>query len=280
MESRMSLGLAPKRRFSQNFLTDQRTAQKIADALQIRNGDHVLEIGPGTGALTKWLAVSNAASIVAVDLDERAIARVSSEPWVDHKRMVFKLQDVLQVRLSQVFPDVTPSQRCVIGNIPYAITSDILFWLFDQRADMRTSVIMMQREVARRCVAQPGTKEYGILSIASWYASTPKLLFQVQPGSFFPRPDVTSAVVRFEFRDHSPLDIEFEPFMAFVRAAFSQRRKVLSNALASWWSGTAAELRTTVAGVDLSTARAEQLTPQQLGAMCRELLARKGADQA
>ncbi len=273
----MSLGLAPKRRFSQNFLTDQRTAQKIAEALQIRDGDHVLEIGPGTGALTKWLARSEASSILAVDLDERAIARVSTEPWVDHKRMVFQLQDVLQVRLAQAFSEVVPGHRCVIGNIPYAITSEILFWLFDQRAEMRTAVIMMQREVARRCVAQHGSKEYGILSIASWYASTPKLLFQVQPGSFFPRPDVTSAVVRFEFRDRSPLDIEFEPFMAFVRAAFSQRRKVLSNALSSWWSGPASELRTTVAGVDLSTARAEQLTPQQLGAICIELQDRKGA---
>lgn len=273
----MKTGVAPKRRFSQNFLTDQRTAQKIASALGIVAGDHVLEIGPGTGALTKWLMTSSAEQILAVDLDERAIRHLEGEQWVDNSKIRFLHKDVLSIHAREMFPDAAPAHRLVIGNIPYAITSEILFWLFEQRFDLRTSVIMMQREVARRCVAQPGSKDYGILSVATWYSAHAKLLFSVQPGSFFPRPEVTSAVVRFDFRTTPPLDIEFHVFMAFVRAAFSQRRKVLSNALSSWWSGTTQDLRTTVGGFDLSLTRAEQLTPEQLGAICGQLLALKEA---
>lgn len=276
----MKTGVAPKRRFSQNFLTDQRTAQKIAASLGIVEGDHVLEIGPGTGALTKWLMTSSATRILAVDLDERAIRHLEGEQWADKRRIQFLHQDVLSVQARQIFPDAAPTHRVVIGNIPYAITSEILFWLFEQRFDLRTSVIMMQREVARRCVAQPGTKDYGILSVATWYSAQAKLLFSVQPGSFFPRPEVTSAVVRFDFRTTPPLDIEFPIFMAFVRAAFSQRRKVLSNALAQWWPGATHDLRTTVGGFDLSLTRAEQLTAQQLGLICAHLLALKGASSS
>lgn len=276
----MKTGVAPKRRFSQNFLTDQRTAQKIAGSLGVAEGDQVLEIGPGTGALTKWLMTSPAERILAVDLDERAIRHLEGEPWIDKRKIQFLHKDVLSINAREMFPNTTSTHRLIIGNIPYAITSDILFWLFEQRYDLRTSVIMMQREVARRSVAQPGSKDYGILSVATWYSAHAKLLFNVQPGSFFPRPEVTSSVVRFDFRTTPPLDIEFNVFMGFVRAAFSQRRKVLSNALASWWSGTTHDLRTTVNGFDLSLTRAEQLTPEQLGAICGHLLALKGARTA
>lgn len=273
----MKTGVAPKRRFSQNFLTDQRTAQKIAVSLGIVDQDHVLEIGPGTGALTTWLMKSPASRIVAVDLDERAIQHLEREPWADTQRVRFIQRDVLSIKARDVFADAPPEHRVIIGNIPYAITSEILFWMFDQRFDIRSSVIMMQREVARRCVAQPGSKDYGILSVATWYSAKAKLLFNVQPGSFFPRPEVTSSVVRFDFRTTPPLDIDFNIYMGFVRAAFGQRRKVLSNALSTWWSGSTQDLRVTVDGVDLSTARAEQLTPEQLGSVCSHLLAMKGA---
>lgn len=276
----MKRGIAPKRRFSQNFLTDQRTAQKIVAALENKDGDHVLEIGPGTGALTKWLVGSTASSIIAADLDERAIQHLQAEPWVDATKVTFILRDVLSINTEELFSGISAKHRTVIGNIPYAITSEILFWLFEQRSHLRAAVIMMQREVARRCVAEPGTKDYGILTLATWYASEAKLLFNVQPGSFFPRPEVTSSVVRFEFRTTPPLDIEFQVFMGFVRAAFSQRRKVMSNSLSAWWSGPIDELRAEVSGFDLTKTRAEQLTPQQLGSICITLLERKGASRS
>lgn len=276
----MKRGIAPKRRFSQNFLTDQRTAQKIVGALEIKDGDHVLEIGPGTGALTKWLVGSTASTIIAADLDERAIQHLQAEPWVDTTKVTVILRDVLSIHTAELFSGTSAAHRTVIGNIPYAITSEILFWLFEQRSDLRAAVIMMQREVGRRCVAEPGTKDYGILTLATWYASEARLLFNVQPGSFFPRPEVTSSVVRFVFRTTPPLDIEFQVFMGFVRAAFSQRRKVMSNSLSAWWSGPIDELRTEVCGFDLTKTRAEQLTPQQLGSICIALLERKGASRS
>ncbi len=261
----MTQRIAPKKRFSQNFLTDNRTAAKIAAVLEATPTDVVLEIGPGTGALTKHLLAQPAKRIVAVDLDPRAVESVSGLVAQSDGRLTVQHGDVLQVNLDTLFADVPFGNRLVIGNIPYAITSEILFWLFDARTSLSRAVIMMQKEVALRCVATPGTKDYGVLSVAAWYATVPKLMFAVQPGSFFPRPSVTSAVVRFEMRTEVP-NVPFAPFMRFVRAAFSQRRKVMANALASWANQEGISLRTLTlpAHLSVTTLRAEALTPEQL----------------
>ena len=265
--------LAPKKRFSQNFLTDNRTALKISQQLTVSPSDVILEIGPGTGALTTHLLDTTARRLVAVDVDPRAVDAVQHLVDAHPKRLEVRQADILTTRLSEVFDGIAPKNIVVIGNIPYAITSEILFWIFDQRFHMRQCVIMMQREVARRCVARPGTKDYGILSVASWYASEAKQVMTVQPGSFFPRPDVTSAVVRFDLRQQAPTEAPFKPFMAFVRAAFSQRRKVLTNALASWATTNVVDLRAEpgVCDIDLSKTRAEQLEPEVLARVFEEL---------
>lgn len=261
-------GFAPKRQFSQNFLTDPNTADKIVSALDASPSDCVIEIGPGTGALTNRL-VKSGAHITAVDVDQRSIDHLRVEPWSKSPLLTLLHADILSLNVDRVCGGGAEGVngayvRKVIGNIPYAITSDILFWLFSQRRQLERAVIMMQREVAQRLVAEPRSKEYGVLSIAAWYASEPKILFHVKPGSFFPKPSVTSSVVLFRFRQTNVIDVEMEDFMAFVRGAFSQRRKVLSNSLRTYAQGRTMPDVDSCGGVDLSRTRAEELTPMQL----------------
>jgi 16S rRNA (adenine1518-N6/adenine1519-N6)-dimethyltransferase len=270
------MSIAPRKKFSQNFLTDPRTARRIVELLDPSSGDAVIEIGPGTGALTTHLVDSPVQFIAAYDVDARVEAVLSPLIQRSASRLELRIADVLSVEPAKVLPFVNRDQRKVVGNIPYAITSAILFWLFDARFDIERAVIMMQKEVARRCIARPGSKEYGILSVASWYASTPTLAMTLPPGAFFPRPSVTSAVISFSMRRTPPTTAPFAPFMTFVRAAFGQRRKVMSNGLAQWAAQQRIEVKDrVVAGVELSRARAEELDPEELASVFLEL---KGAE--
>ncbi len=263
----MGSGFAPQKRFSQNFLTDVSTARAIAEALQIGAGDHVVEIGPGKGALTVHLCESLADRIVGVELDDRAVQFLSQQSWVRSGRVQIVRGDALALRVRDLLPSTDRQHRCVIGNIPYAITSPLLFWLFSQAHEVSRGVVMMQREVARRCVAGVGSKDYGILSVATWLHARARLMFHVKPGSFFPRPDVTSSVVRFELLAEPPMHLPVEDFMEFVRAAFSQRRKVMTNALADWARRHNLDLKSAsvIGAVDLARTRAEECPPQLLG---------------
>lgn len=254
-------GFAPKKQFSQNFLTDPKTADKIVAALEAESGDCVVEIGPGAGMLTQRL-VRTGAHIHAVEIDARAAAHIAAEPWSKSPLLEVHLTDILNLKVEQICGEGECAK--VIGNIPYAITSDILFWLFEQRRTVKRAVIMMQREVAQRLVAQPRSKEYGVLSVATWFASEPKILFHVKPGSFFPKPSVTSSVVLFQFRTADPIAITMSEFMGFVRAAFSQRRKVLSNSLKSYISMQSLPEGAGQTSINLGTTRAEELSPLEL----------------
>ena len=269
---------APRKQFSQNFLTDPRTADKIVHALELVGGDVVLEIGPGTGVLTQRLLRTPALDILAVDLDPRSIAHLQEQPWSRDKRLTLREGDVLLVDIQREWSNVVRENRTVIGNIPYSITSDLLFWAFDQHPVASRVVMMMQREVAKRCVAQPRTKEYGVLSVATWLYSEAKILFHVQPGSFFPRPDVTSSVVRFRLREIPALGLDPDPFMSFVRSAFSMRRKVMTNALNDWARRMEIDVRSRdmYHGNNLSKTRAEELAPEVLARIYVELLSQTG----
>jgi len=226
----MAKGIAPQRRFSQNFLTDVRVAQRIVSELTITPDDTVIEIGPGTGALTKWLAASPAKRIIAIDADERAIEHCSRQPWVT-SRCLFIQADVRQVNLADL---LSGEKAVLVGNLPYNITSELVFWILDNQEYLTRAVIMVQLEVARRLVAPEGSKEYGILSVAVRQGAKPNLLFTVKPGSFFPAPSVQSAVVRFLLHPHPLPDSLIPGFREFVRAAFSMRRKLASNTLKHW----------------------------------------------
>jgi len=260
-------GFAPSKRFSQNFLTDPGTADKIVAALDIVAGDVVVEIGPGKGMLTERLLASPAARVIAVDLDQRAIEHCRTLAWAASPRVEFVHADFLSIDLTNVFGDVDRTSCKVIGNIPYSITSDILFRLFDLRTVVSRAVIMMQREVARRLVSDKGTKEYGILSMATRLAGDARLLFHVKPGSFFPRPDVTSSVVRFDLDAGDRFGVKMSEVMPFIRAAFSQRRKVLVNALDHYClqhvGRSARQCTQQTASVDIEKRRAEELTVEE-----------------
>lgn len=265
-------GFAPKRQFSQNFLTDVGIARNIVNQLNIVRGDCVLEVGPGKGALTKLLLETEALAVHAVDVDQRALDYLAHQEWASGPRVVCSLRDALTVDMADSFPDAVRSHRKIIGNIPYSITSELLFWAFSQYCNVSRVVFMMQREVAKRCAAQPGTKDYGILSVASWLYSEPKIAFHVQPGSFFPRPEVTSSVITFSMRQRLPMNLPDGLFMEFVRGAFSQRRKVMSNALGAWSGRHNIPVRREAASIDLTRTRAEELQPERLASVFLELM--------
>lgn len=241
--------IAPRKDLGQNFLRDPNIARNIVRALDVQAGDAVLEIGPGEGALTALLLATSARRLVVVEYDARAVELLTKRFQADivSERLRIIHSDVLAVRLDEVFlhrnESVGAAPLKIVGNIPYYITSDILFWAFDEWARLLISnnatsaphktVIMMQKEVAQRIAAKPRTKDYGILSVASQLVSEPKLLFQVSPHCFFPQPNVTSAVVEFSMKSNRDAAEAYRAVHPLVRTAFNQRRKVLSNALSS-----------------------------------------------
>lgn len=263
----MAKAFAPSKGFSQNFLTDSKISAKIVSQLCIEASDTVVEIGPGTGALTKHLLESPLKKLICVELDTRSIAHIQEQSWSNDPRLTLVNEDILEVDLTQFVDSDSPATLKVIGNIPYSITSPILFWLFENRQIVSRAVIMMQREVAERCTATLGSKEYGIVSCAASFVGTAKIVQHVKPGSFFPKPKVSSSVVAFDFTSKEIDPVMFEGLMKFVRAAFSQRRKVLSNSLSTWMSsrfGSETKSVVDALSIDLRVMRAEQLSPVHL----------------
>lgn len=217
--------LPPKKSLGQNFLRDENVARNIIDSLHLHADDVVVEIGPGQGALTKYLA-EKCARLVAIEVDERAI-RLLNDTFAGKVELLHA--DVLTVSLSETLRGEQRRLR-VVGNIPYNITSEILFWLVDQHEIIEDATLMVQLEVARRFVAQTETKDYGILSVLLEYYTEPEMLFKVSRNSFFPRPDVDSAMVRLRFRKELQ-ECDKGLLTAVVRSTFGKRRKTLRNGL-------------------------------------------------
>ena len=224
-----SAGLRPRKSLGQNFLRDDRISRKIVLAIDLRPADVVLEIGPGEGALTRHLAASGA-RLVLVELDERAVGRMRELYGGSGVQVLH--QDVLTVDLDALAASMGTERLRVVGNIPYYITSPILFHVLDNRHRVRDLTMMVQKEVARRLAAVPRTKEYGILSVFCQLFADVEILFDVQPGSFHPRPDVTSSVVRLVMLDRPRYALRDEQFFReMVRSVYGKRRKTLRNAL-------------------------------------------------
>ena len=219
--------LRADKKLGQNFLIDENVVRQIVEAAELSEADTVLEVGPGIGTLTQGLAESKA-KVVAVELDTRLLPVLATTlEGYDNVRVVHG--DILKVNIME---EVGAPEFKVCANLPYYITTPIIFALLEKRLPMERLVAMVQKEVAERMAAQPGGKEYGALSVAIQYYTEPKIAFIVPPTSFIPAPAVDSAVIVCKRRSKPPVEVCDEAlFFRVVKAAFSLRRKMLSNSL-------------------------------------------------
>ena len=258
-EKLRSLGLAPKKRFGQNFLADAETARRIAEAATTPPGGTVLEIGAGLGALTRPL-LERAARVLAVERD-RDLVPILREELADaiaDERLAVLEADAIQVDWAAALA-AGPPPRVVAGNLPYQITGRLLEQATQVAAQIDRAVFMVQLEVAERLIAAPGTESYGALSVFAQAAFEVRRLLVSRAGAFYPRPDVDSAVVILTpFRPRRAE--ETQAFREAVRAAFGARRKTLRNAWKGLYGWTPEELarRAAEAGISLD-ARGETL---------------------
>jgi 16S rRNA (adenine1518-N6/adenine1519-N6)-dimethyltransferase len=265
----MPQGHRARKRFSQNFLHDPHYLGRIVAAVAPRAGQHVVEIGPGLGALTAHL-VAGAGHIRCVEIDRELAARLR-ERFTPAQLTVIE-GDALDVDWNALARAAGGALR-VVGNLPYHISTPLLFALLPAAALIEDQHFMLQREVVDRMVAPSGGKDYGRLSVALQLRYTMTKLFDVPPGAFSPAPQVTSSVVRMKPRPVDQLpDVEFGAIERVVAAAFGQRRKTLRNALASLLD----EAGIRAAAVDPSV-RAETLPPAAFVALARAALAQTGA---
>ena len=235
----------------QNFLIDAKIVRQIVSTAEISAGDEVLEIGPGIGTLTQGLLEAGA-RVTAVELDKKLPA-VLSETLAGYENFHLVEGDILKLDLAELMP--RPFK--VVANLPYYITTQILLALLEKNLPVTKIVTMVQREVAERMTAAPGSKIYGALSVAVQLRSQASIAFEVPPKSFLPPPEVTSAVVVCNVRKLFDVDEKF--FMRVVRAAFAQRRKTLANSLAA--AGFSRE-KISASGIDGSR-RAETLSLEE-----------------
>lgn len=263
----MARGLPPVRKsLGQHFLNDRRILTRIVDALEISDGETVIEIGPGRGSLTELL-VPRARRLVLIEYD-RALAAILRERYAEVKSVEVIEADVLTVPLG----NIANERYKLVGNVPYYITTPILFHALERPRPER-AVYLVQREVAERMVAKPGSKEYGALSVNVQALAIPKQLFRVAPGSFQPPPKVESAVVSVEPRvDAVVSDAEEAAFRKLVLDAFGMRRKQMRRVLRSLFrlSAERADEVLTAAGID-PEARPETLAPIDFAKILRGL---------
>lgn len=219
--------------FGQNFIINPGLPPKIVDASRVDKSWGVIEIGPGIGVLTRELA-RRAGKVVAIEVDERLPPLLAETmAGVDNFKLV--MQDVLKVDLHRLIAEEFPGMPvAVCANLPYYITSPIVMKLLGDRLPIQSMTVMVQKEAAERLAAAPGTRASSAISCAVSYYAVSRMMFTAQPGSFYPAPKVTSAVVRLELRSEPAVQVEDEAgYFALVRAAFGQRRKTAANAIAS-----------------------------------------------
>lgn len=220
-----------QKKFGQNFLIDTHVLDKIIQAADITKEDMVLEIGPGIGTMTQYLAEA-ARKVVAVEIDDHLIP-ILSETLNEYDNVKIINEDVLKVDMSEMTERENEGRPLkVVANLPYYITTPIIMGLFESHVPVESITVMVQKEVAQRMQAGPGNKNYGALSLAVQFYAVPYIVANVPPNCFMPRPKVGSAVIRLTRYDRPPVDVEDEKLMFdIIRAAFNQRRKTLYNAL-------------------------------------------------
>lgn len=222
-----------KKKFGQNFLIDPHVLDKIVDAAQITEDDFVLEIGPGIGTLTQYLC-ERARQVLAVEIDKNLIP-ILHETLSPYENVEVRNGDILKQDIREIAQDYNDGKPIkVVANLPYYITTPIIMELFESRVPLANVTVMVQKEVADRMKAQPGSKDCGALSLAVQYYAKPYIAAFVPPNCFMPRPKVGSAVIRLECREEAPVRVVDEKLMfRLIRASFNQRRKTLQNGIAN-----------------------------------------------
>lgn len=244
----------PRKRLGQNFLVHERVLEAILELLALKTNDLVLEIGPGLGALTRRL-VDRTAGVWAVEVDSFLIERLQQSDLMENGKFHLISGDVLKVPLAEILP----KQRIkLIGNLPYSISTPVLFRMFGLRDHFSSMVLMVQKEVADRIASTPGTKNYGILSVWCQIHGQVTKKFQVSPEAFFPKPKVRSTVLRMELypRPRVPPE-EMSVLRGLLRAVFGQRRKTLGNVIGKWLKSGREEVQEFL--------RSQHIDPQRRG---------------
>ena len=220
-----------QKRFGQNFLIDSHVLDKIVNAAGITQDDCVLEIGPGIGTMTQYLA-ENAGHVVAVEIDRNLIP-ILKETLADYDNVTVINEDILRVDIKALDEEYNGGKPIkVVANLPYYITTPIIMGLFESGVPIDNITVMVQKEVADRMKEGPGSKDYGALSLAVQYYAEPEIVANVPPNCFIPRPNVGSAVIRLTRHKEMPVEVK-DPALMFkiIRASFNQRRKTLQNGL-------------------------------------------------
>ena len=220
-----------QKKYGQNFLIDTHVLEKIIRAAEITGDDFVMEIGPGIGTMTQYLC-ENAREVLAVEID-RNLLPVLQETLSDYQNVTVLNEDILKMDIGRIAEEYNGGKPIkVVANLPYYITTPIIMELFESHVPLESITVMVQKEVADRMQAGPGTKEYGALSLAVQYYAEAEIAANVPQNCFMPRPNVGSAVIRLICHKENPVKVLDEKFMfRLIRASFNQRRKTLQNGL-------------------------------------------------
>ncbi|MCX7834230.1 MAG: 16S rRNA (adenine(1518)-N(6)/adenine(1519)-N(6))-dimethyltransferase RsmA [Ignavibacteria bacterium] len=246
----------PIKFLGQNFLVDDNIAKKIVNSGEIKDKDLIIEIGPGYGALTKYI-IEQTNNYIGVEIDQKCIDFLREKFG---NKIILLNKDFLKFDFENDIKNIRRkfSRLKVISNIPYNITSEILFKLFENKCYIHSAILMTQKEVAMRLNAKPKTKEYGILTVHTQLNSDFKLLFHLPPTVFFPRPKVESSVFKLTFHNRYKIE-NLNNFSVFIKSAFGKRRKILRNSLKEYL------LNYNINNFDFDfSQRAEELSPQEL----------------
>ena len=264
-----------QKKFGQNFLIDEHVLDKIIRAAEITKDDYVLEIGPGIGTMTQYLACA-AREVTAVEID-RALIPILEDTLKEYDNVSIINEDILKVDIAALAKEKNGGRPIkVVANLPYYITTPIIMGLFESHVPLESITVMVQKEVADRMQVGPGTKDYGALSLAVQYYAEPYIVANVPCNCFMPRPNVDSAVIRLTRYEEPPVQVKDEKMLfKIIRASFNQRRKTLQNGLnnSSELNFTKDQIAAAIAEAGFSpSVRGEALTLEQFAKLTDILL--------
>ena len=264
-------GFTFSKALGQNFLINPSVCPRMAELSGAGEGVGVIEVGPGIGVLTNELC-KLADKVVAIELDKRLLP-VLDETLAEYDNVKVINADVLELDLNKLIADEFPGMQVVIcANLPYYITSPVIMKLLEDRLPVTAITVMVQKEAAQRICAPVGSRESGAVTVSVNYYAEPSLQFHVSAGSFMPAPKVDSAVIRLDIRETPPVETDEKIFFSVVKAAFSQRRKVISNSLSSGLKMSKDEINGILERAQVpANARAEKLSLEDFAKIANEV---------